>query len=86
MNQSDWETITSYLRSKPVGTVFTTKDWFKNGKEEIMVSQPYGLSLESLRETLNFCDKHNLDLEIDAGGWHYPHNTLLVTIKKRQTK
>jgi hypothetical protein len=58
----------------------------RNGKPEVYVSQPYGLSWESLKNLVSFCETHGLEAEIDTGSWHFPDNTLLVEIKKAEEK
>lgn len=54
----------------------------RGGKPEVYVSQPYGLSWESLQKLVEFCKAHGLEAEIDTGSWHFPDTTLLVQIKR----
>lgn len=57
--------------------------WMRDGVPIAYVSQPYGLTTRSLTETLTFCEKYGLDVQIDASpAWHYPHVVLMVVITK----
>ena len=58
--------------------------WIKAGKPFSFVSQPYGLSLQDLREIVAYCEEHNLDVSVDAGAsWHYPGATVAVEFTRR---
>ncbi len=61
--------------------------WNKNGKPEMFVSQPYGISWRQLRAIVAFCEAHGLEVSIDArGSWHFPGRTLRVTYRKVEPK
>jgi len=61
-----------------------TSLWIKAGKPFSFVSQPYGLSLQDLREIVAYCEEHNLDVSVDAGtSWHYPGATVAVEFTRR---
>ena len=54
-------------------------EWKQNKKTDMIVSQPYGLSYEALKETVEFCEKMGLEADISANhSWHFPSWTLLV--------
>jgi predicted TIM-barrel fold metal-dependent hydrolase len=58
--------------------------WIKAGKPFSFVSQPYGLSLQDLREIVAYCEEHDLDVSVDAGAsWHYPGATVAVEFTRR---
>ena len=53
--------------------------WQRDGKTHIIVSQPYSMGYETLKETVEFCEKWGLQAYIDAyGSWHFPGATVLV--------
>lgn len=47
---------------------------------EYLISEPYGLVSEYVRDLVEFCDKYGLDFEIDACSQHYPTQTLVVFV------
>lgn len=56
----------------------------KDGKPHYLVTQPYGLSGDIIRQTVAWADEHGLDFSIDArGSWHFPSQTLLIVFWKR---
>lgn len=57
-------------------------EWIKDGKTEIIVSQPYGLSWRALKEIVSFCEAKGLEAEIDAGSWWFPGRTLVLEYRK----
>jgi|CZCA01.1.fsa_nt_gi hypothetical protein len=59
--------------------------WIKDGKPFSFVTQPYGLSLEDLKEIVAYCEEHNLDVFVDAGmSWHYPGSTVAVELTREE--
>ncbi len=59
--------------------------WIKAGKPFSFVSQPYGLSLQDLREIVAYCEEHDLDVSVDAGAsWHYPGATVAVEFTRKE--
>ena len=46
--------------------------WNINGKPAVYVSQPYGLSLDRLKEICAACDQHGLTVEV--GAWPHAHD------------
>lgn len=58
--------------------------FIKDGEAHVYVSQPYSLGLEQMRDIVAFCDRHNLEVWIQAGpAWHFPGGVLHVEYKKR---
>jgi hypothetical protein len=57
--------------------------WNKDGKPELFISQPYGLSWGKLRELVAFCETHGLEVNMDAGtSWYFPGRSLRVVFRK----
>jgi hypothetical protein len=57
-------------------------EWKKDGKTFIIVSQPYGLSYDSLKETVAFCEENGLEAEVRSGpSWHFPGAVLTIEYK-----
>ena len=59
------------------------REWVKDGKTFSITFEPYGMTHETLRELLDFADKNNFSVELDAGSWHFPHRTLLVELTRK---
>lgn len=58
--------------------------WLKDGQPFVYLSQPYPLGLETLRKTVRFCDRFDLDMVISTWpSWHYPGNVLSVEFTRR---
>jgi hypothetical protein len=53
-------------------------EWVKDGKTAKIVSQPYRLSYDDLKELIAFCEAKGLKAEISAQSWHFPGRTLRV--------
>ncbi len=47
---------------------------------DILISEPYGLTSDDVRELVEFCNKHGLDFDIDACSQHYPTQTLAIFV------
>jgi hypothetical protein len=58
--------------------------WLRDGEPHVYVSQPYGLTLNDMRALVEFCDAHGLDAAVTAGSWHFPGETLLIEITRRE--
>jgi hypothetical protein len=67
-----------YMDHRPPGTDHESL-WNKDGKPAVFVSQPYGLTWETLQELVEFCKAKGLAFEVDTGGWHFTTACLLVT-------
>jgi hypothetical protein len=62
-------------------------EWRKADGTRRIVSQPYGLAYETLKETVAFCERLGLEAYIDAWpAWHFPGYTLLVEYRKQDPK
>jgi|GEM_PF-3226288 len=53
-------------------------EWAQDGKTVKIVSQPYGLSYETMKEIIKYCEKRGLRVDISAVSWHFPGQTLRV--------
>lgn len=58
--------------------------WNKDGKPEVFVFQPYGMSYDTIRELTMFCEQWELRFYIDAlPSWHFPGGVLTVQIRRQ---
>ncbi len=53
---------------------------------EYLISEPYGLTSDSVRDLVEFCDKYGLDFEIDACSQHFPTQTLAIFVWPKEDK
>jgi len=53
---------------------------------EVFISEPYGLTDEATGELMEFCRALNLDFDIDACSYHFPTQTLRITLWPREWK
>jgi hypothetical protein len=60
-------------------------DWFDHHAQdgEALISEPYGLCHDDLREILAFADKYALNVSISATSHHFPTRTVSVALKPR---
>jgi hypothetical protein len=59
--------------------------WLKDGKPYSYVYQPYGLSMQALRELVAMCERYGLECSIDTWpSWHFPGAVLTVEIKRKE--
>ena len=56
--------------------------WLKDGQPEIFTFQPYHLFGSTLQALLTFCQKNNLEIEINGRSWYYGANSVLVEIRR----
>lgn len=57
--------------------------WLKDGVPEVLVSQPYGLGLQTMRELVALCDRCDFDASVDTWpAWHFPGGVLMVEIRR----
>jgi len=58
-------------------------EWKHNGETTLIVSQPFGLDFRSMKETIDFCEKHKLEANISTNpSWHFPGSVLTIEYKK----
>jgi len=58
--------------------------WNKFGKPYSYMSQQYVLGLEMMRKVIQFCDKYNLNVQVDAYPSHNDgHPVVTLTYKKK---
>lgn len=58
-------------------------EWVKDGETYSIVSQPYGISYETLIEMIKFCDQHELEPYISADrAWHFPGSALSIEFRR----
>jgi hypothetical protein len=57
--------------------------WTKDGKLHTIVSQPYHLRYEDMKQTVAMCELLGLEADVDAwDSWHFPGATLLITYRQ----
>jgi hypothetical protein len=59
-------------------------EWLQGGKTVCLISQPYGLSYDAMRDTVTFCERYGLEADIHTWpSWHCPGAvlTLFYTVK-----
>lgn len=62
-------------------------EWTINGKTVAILSQPYGLTYNGLRETLAFCEQHDLEVVIDTyPSFHYPGTVLSLIFTRKGSR
>lgn len=58
-------------------------EWKKDGETYVIVSQPYSLSYETMKETVAFCEAHDLKADISGSpSWHFPAAVITVEYKR----
>jgi hypothetical protein len=58
--------------------------WKQDGKLTRIISQPYGMSYENVKKTVEFCERWGLEADISAWhSWHFPGHTLAVTYERK---
>ena len=55
--------------------------WVNDG-ELTYISQPYGLTLDKLKEIVAVCEESGLKVTIGGGSWYYPGSTIVVEYTK----
>lgn len=60
-------------------------DWFDHHAKdgETLISEPYDICHDDLREILAFADKYALNVSISATSHHFPTRTVSVALKPR---
>lgn len=59
-----------------------TDGLIKDGKPWAIVTQPYGLG-DDLPKLVDYCQRHDLVLQVEPWSWHYPGRTLLLLVRPR---
>ena len=58
-------------------------EWQQDGRTKMIVSQPYYLSFDEIKETVAFCEEYGLEAMIEArSSWHFPGTTISVQFKR----
>ena len=58
-------------------------EWQKDGKTQMIVCQPYYLSFDDIKTTVEFCKEYGLEAMIEAkSSWHFPGTTINVQYKR----
>lgn len=61
-------------------------EWRAPDGSRRIVSQPYGMDYESLKELVTFCERLGLEARLDAyPSWHFPGSTLFVELRRKAT-
>lgn len=55
-------------------------EWTQNGTTVKVISQPYHMSYETMKEMVEFCEKNGLRADISSESWHFPGKTIRVDI------
>lgn len=57
--------------------------WLKNGRPELYLMQPYGLSWDKMRELIAFCLRHGLRADVDVWpSFHFPGHVLSICLQR----
>ena len=57
-------------------------EWTKDKITEKIISQPYNLSFEQLKDMILFCQDNRLRVDFSGFSWHFPGRTFLVEFAK----
>jgi hypothetical protein len=58
--------------------------WKRDGQVSHIISQPYYLGYEDLVRTMMFCEKYNLEVNINSSeSWHFPGRTLNLEFTRK---
>ncbi|MBI4377240.1 MAG: hypothetical protein HY549_12420 [Elusimicrobia bacterium] len=58
--------------------------WLRDGKPAVYLTQPYGLTWETMRRLMAFCERHGLKADIDTWpSFHFPGQVLSVQLSKK---
>jgi len=59
-------------------------EWKRSGTTVAILSQPYGLGFDGLRETLAFCDEHGLQVTINTyPSFHFPSTVISLIFTQK---
>jgi hypothetical protein len=56
--------------------------WLKGKNPHLMTSQPYYVTKEDLKMLIAYCDKYDIDFQIDAESFYFPGHTIRILFKK----
>lgn len=60
-------------------------EWKKEGNTFVIVSQPYGIRYENIKNTITFCEEYGLEADINARlSWHFPGSTICIEYKRKE--
>ncbi len=60
-------------------------EWKKERETVLIVSQPYHLRYETLREIVAFCQANGLRADVEAeSAWHFPGATVMVAYRREK--
>jgi excisionase family DNA binding protein len=59
-------------------------EWTKEGSTEKIISQPYSVSYETLKELIIFCEENGLRADFSGLSWHFPGRTIRIDLSKNQ--
>jgi hypothetical protein len=63
------------------------KEWMVNGKTVSIVSEPYQLSLNNMREIVSYAEANGLDVFVSADrAAHFPGHTLHIEWTRKSDK
>lgn len=85
LNLSVWNEETDQERHNPKDRAECLDHidvWLKSGKPHLMTSQPYFVSKEDLKVLIEYCDKYDIDFQIDAESFYFPGHTIRILFKK----
>ena len=59
-------------------------EWQKDGQTVIIISQPYSLGYQDIKDTIMFCEEYGLEATVEArSSWHFPSTTVCVEYRRR---
>jgi len=59
----------------------------KTGKGEYeYISQPYGLSFNTIKEMVKIADEHGIEFRIDGDSDHYPGRTVMIRWRQKPVR
>jgi hypothetical protein len=62
-------------------------EWKTDHRTSVIVSQPYRLPFELMKQIVDFCEVHDLRADAQAEwSWHFPGSTLMIAFRRRELK
>jgi len=62
---------------------FEKRKDLEESEVEALISEPYAIGLEDIREIISFCEEHSLNVTIDGKSSHNPGACFRITLWKR---